>query len=110
MEGKYLRMIRRRAESPAAVAESPDWSVYIVSCADGSLYTGIAKNVEARIALHNTGRGAAYTRSRRPVRLRYSENGLTRSEALIREARIKSLPRPEKELLAAQGAPPPRAD
>ncbi|MDE2491420.1 MAG: GIY-YIG nuclease family protein [Elusimicrobia bacterium] len=73
-----------------------DWSVYIARCADDSLYTGVAKDVSARLAAHNAGRGAAYTRSRRPVRLAYREDGLTRSAALSREAAIKSLPRPEK--------------
>lgn len=100
MEDKYLRMIRRRAEGAAAGSEPPAWSVYIVRCADDSLYTGIAKNVDARVALHNTGRGAAYTRARRPVRLHYREDGLTRSEALVREARIKSLPREQKARLS----------
>ncbi|MBI3554236.1 MAG: GIY-YIG nuclease family protein [Elusimicrobia bacterium] len=91
-------MIRRMNES--AVADSPDWSVYIARCSDGSLYTGIAKDLKARIDAHNMGKGAAYTRSRRPVTLLHSEPGLTRSEALMREAAIKSLPRDRKELLA----------
>lgn len=72
------------------------WSVYLARCADKSLYTGIAKDVAARIRAHNLGRGAAYTRSRRPVRLVYRKNGLTRSAALIEEARIKALARAEK--------------
>ena len=65
-------------------------------CVDGSLYTGIAKDVRARVSAHNAGRGAAYTRSRRPVRLVYREDGFTRSTALSREARIKTLARVEK--------------
>ncbi|MBI3547830.1 MAG: GIY-YIG nuclease family protein [Elusimicrobia bacterium] len=85
------------------MAEAPgmplDWSVYVVRCGDGSLYTGIAKDVADRIERHNAGKGAAYTRSRRPVLLLYSETGLTRSQALVREARIKSLPRNKKESL-----------
>jgi putative endonuclease len=72
------------------------WSVYIARCADGSLYTGVAKDVKARLAAHNAGRGAAYTRSRRPVRLAYREDGFTRSTALSREAGIKALARAEK--------------
>ncbi len=74
-----------------------DWSVYIVCCKDGSLYTGVAKDVDARIAVHNSGKGAAYTRGRRPVSLRYREDGFTRSTALKREAGIKSLTRSQKE-------------
>lgn len=72
------------------------WSVYMVRCGDDSLYTGIAKDVTARLKKHNAGRGAAYTRSRRPVTLVYRRDGFTRSEALAREAQIKSLPRSEK--------------
>ena len=75
---------------------SADWSVYIARCADGSLYTGIAKDVRARLAVHNAGRGAAYTRPRRPLRLIYREDGMTRSAALSREAGIKSLERRDK--------------
>ncbi len=73
-----------------------EWSVYLVRCADASLYTGIAKDVAARVLAHNSGKGAAYTRSRRPVSLVYHKKGLTRSGALIEEARIKSLERAEK--------------
>ena len=73
-----------------------EWSVYLVRCADASLYTGIAKDVKARVSAHNSGKGAAYTRSRRPVSLVYHKKGLTRSAALIEEARIKSLERPDK--------------
>ncbi|MBI4371586.1 MAG: GIY-YIG nuclease family protein [Elusimicrobia bacterium] len=73
------------------------WSVYIARCADDSLYTGVAKDVEARLAAHNAGRGAAYTRTRRPVSLAWREDGLTRSAALTREARIKALRRAAKQ-------------
>ena len=103
MEPKYLRMIRAIQEPPEA---ERSWSVYIVRCADGSLYTGTAKGVEARLAKHNCGRGAAYTRSRRPVSLVYREDGLTRSEALVREAGIKSLSKPGKESLVESGGGP----
>lgn len=73
-----------------------DWSVYIARCVDGSLYTGVAKDVKARLAAHNAGKGAAYTRSRRPVRLVYREDGFTKPAALSREAGIKALTRLEK--------------
>jgi predicted GIY-YIG superfamily endonuclease len=74
-----------------------DWAVYILRCGDGSLYTGIAKNVQARLRQHNEGRGAAYTRTRLPVELLYQQEGLTHSSALIREAKIKALSRSKKE-------------
>ncbi len=81
-----------------------EWSVYMARCVDGSLYTGIAKDVTARLAAHNAGRGAAYTRSRRPVKLVYARGGFTRSSALSREAEIKALDRSGKlALLKAAG-------
>lgn len=92
MEKTYLNMIRRMADGGPS-----EWSVYIVRCVDGSFYTGVAKDVERRLGQHNAGKGAAYTRSRRPVDLRFREDGLTRSQALVREAQIKSWDRPQKE-------------
>ena len=82
------------------------WSVYIALCGDGTLYTGITKDVEARILKHNSGRGAAYTRSRLPLRLAYSRNGMTQRQALSLEARIKRLGRGEKEALIGEKAAP----
>ena len=76
-----------------------EWSVYILRCNDDTFYTGMAKDVKARLKQHNLGRGAAYTRSRRPALLLYAQNGLTRSEALVYEAKIKSLSRQQKEAL-----------
>lgn len=69
---------------------------YIVQCGDGTLYTGYAANIRARIALHNSGRGAKYTRGRLPVTLRYAERFLSRSQAQTREAQIKQLSRVQK--------------
>lgn len=90
-----------RASDTGRVRErrTRNWSLYIVRCADGTFYTGVAKDVCARLAQHNSGRGAAYTRSRRPVLLAYRTDGLTHSQALIREARIRRLSRPLKETL-----------
>jgi len=76
-----------------------EWSVYVLRCGDGSLYTGIAKNVTARLSAHSAGRGAAYTRTHLPVTLLYQETQLTRTGALRREAAIKKLPKPLKEKL-----------
>jgi predicted GIY-YIG superfamily endonuclease/2-polyprenyl-3-methyl-5-hydroxy-6-metoxy-1,4-benzoquinol methylase len=83
-----------------AEARPEQWSVYVVRCSDDSLYTGVAKDAAARIAMHNSGKGAAYTRTRRPVELLYREDGYSRSEALVREAAIKSLSREKKRALA----------
>ena len=94
METKYLKMIgRMKKRGPR------EWSVYVLRCRDGSLYTGIAKDVEARLKKHNAGKGAAYTRTHRPVELVYEESRFTRSQALVREAVVKRMPRPRKEKL-----------
>lgn len=74
-----------------SAARSP-WHVYIVKCADNTLYTGIARDIEQRIARHNDGSGAAYTRARRPVVLVHQEPATDRGSALRREAAIKRLP------------------
>jgi predicted GIY-YIG superfamily endonuclease len=73
--------------------------VYIVRCADGSLYTGYARDLDARIAAHNLGRGAKYTASRRPVTLVYSVKCRQLGTALKREYAIKQLTRSEKDRL-----------
>ncbi|MDH3687983.1 MAG: GIY-YIG nuclease family protein [Gammaproteobacteria bacterium] len=81
-----------------------DWYVYIVRCGDGSLYTGIAKDVERRVAEHNGSNllSARYTRTRRPVELVYQEGLETRSDASRREHQIKQLTKEEKEVLINQ--------
>ena len=75
--------------------------VYLVRCSDGSLYCGIAKDVEKRISVHNAGKGAKYTRPRRPVVLVYVEEADSRSDALRREIEIKKMPRRRKLALAS---------
>lgn len=77
-----------------------NWLVYIVRCADGTLYTGITNDIDRRIKEHNESPLAArYTRMRRPVVLVHVERGFDRSAALRREAQIKRLPRSMKERL-----------
>lgn len=75
------------------------WKLYILRCCDGSLYTGITTDVEKRIAVHNSGKGAKYTRGRRPVELVYSEECGDHSAALKRELEIKAMPREQKLIL-----------
>ncbi len=72
------------------------WFVYILLCRDKSLYTGIAKDVQKRFGEHLAGRGGAYTRSHKPIRILYTEPSTSRSAALIREAEIKRWPRSKK--------------
>lgn len=69
---------------------------YIVKCSDGSLYTGWTNNLEKRIRAHNEGKGAKYTKSRRPVVLVYQEEFQTREEAMRREWEIKQMTRQKK--------------
>lgn len=72
---------------------------YILLCADGTLYTGWTNNIEKRLAAHNAGTGAKYTKCRRPVKLVYQEAFATKQQAMQREAQIKRLSRKEKMLL-----------
>ena len=80
--------------------------VYIVRCADGSLYTGYARDPLARVAVHNSGRGAKYTSGRRPVRLVYAESFESVGEALRREIALKRRSREQKEALIGRRRPP----
>jgi len=73
------------------------WTVYILRCADGSFYTGITRDLSARVEAHNSGRGAKYTRSRRPVRAVFWESVDGHGAALRREQAIKKLRRSKKE-------------
>jgi uncharacterized protein (TIGR02453 family) len=77
------------------------WYVYLARCGDGTLYTGVTNDLEARERAHNLGRGAAYTRSRLPVAIVHSEPAADRGAALRRELVIKRLSRAEKERLMA---------
>jgi putative endonuclease len=76
------------------------WFVYLLKCADGSFYCGIAKNVEQRLALHEAGKGARYTRGRGPLEIIWKlSDPLTHGEALKLERRIKRMTRIQKETL-----------
>lgn len=75
------------------------WYLYILRCADGSLYTGITTDVQRRLAEHRSGKGAKYTRGRGPLELQYQEECGTHSDALKRELAVKALTRGEKEAL-----------
>ena len=72
------------------------WKLYILRCGDGTLYTGITTDVQARLEVHRSGKGAKYTRGRTPLELVYSEVCGSHSQALKRELEIKALTRDEK--------------
>ena len=86
----------RKDRKPKAKPSGEKWIVYIVRCADGSLYTGITKDVTRRCQQHNAGMASRYTRSRRPVKLIYQEAHPDQSSALKREAAIKAMNQREK--------------
>jgi putative endonuclease len=92
--------------SPEKVATP--WFVYVLRCRDGSLYTGVTTDVAARLAAHNDGQGARYTRGRGPVELVYVEPQDDRGAALRREAAIKRLSRAAKARLVGDRVAPAR--
>lgn len=77
---------------------------YLLRCADGTFYCGWTNHLMERVRMHNEGRGAKYTRGRRPVELVYYEEFATRQEAMRREYAIKRLSRKDKQLLMERGA------
>lgn len=77
---------------------------YILRCRDNTLYTGWTNDIEKRVADHNSGKGAKYTRSRKPVELIYYEQFETKEEAMRREYEIKQFTRKQKEQLIEQGS------
>ena len=93
-----MKKITAKADSSADT-----WFVYILRCADGSLYTGITKDVIRRCEQHNAGTASRYTRGRLPVSVVYQEPQATRSLASKREAAIKAMSRQGKESLIHSG-------
>ena len=79
-----------------------NWKVYILRCGDGTLYTGITTDVQARLAVHQSGKGAKYTRGRGPLEVAYTEACPDKGTALRRELAIKALTKEEKEKLIAK--------
>lgn len=78
------------------------WSVYIILCSDGSLYTGISTDVERRFLQHSTGKGAKYFRGRAPLAVAYQEGGHSRISASRRESVIKKMSRLQKQALISE--------
>jgi predicted GIY-YIG superfamily endonuclease len=88
------------------IAVDVTWTLYMVRCSDGSLYTGITNDLERRLSMHDAGKGARYTRGRGPVTLVYREACADRSLASRREAAVKRLTRVAKHELVASFRPP----
>jgi putative endonuclease len=85
------------------MSDDLEFWVYMLKCADGSLYTGQTNDLSRRVLLHNAGKGAIFTRGRRPVVLVYAEKLATRGDALRKEEEIRKLSRRRKELLLKTG-------
>jgi predicted GIY-YIG superfamily endonuclease len=86
----------KKGRKPRPKPPGDRWFVYLLRCGDGTLYTGIAKDVDRRCQQHNAGTASRYTRSRLPVVVVYQESHASRSLALRREAAIKALSRQQK--------------
>ena len=94
-------------EPDAAPQERPAFYVYVLACADGTLYTGYTNDVEQRARTHNAGKGAKYTRSRTPVEVVAQARFATKHEAMSAEYRFKRLTRRQKERLVRRAAREP---
>ena len=98
MNPRYKAMLdgMQAQEKGAPKKRREKWFLYILRCADESLYTGITKDLERRFKMHAEGKGARYTRTRRPLQMVYREACRTRTEALVRECFVKALPKTKK--------------
>jgi len=101
---KYERMLegmqRNQKKTPKKRAEK--WFLYMLRCTDASLYTGIAKDIDKRFKVHSSGKGARYTRARLPVEIVYRETCESRTDALVREFKVKKLsPKRKRTLVEA---------
>lgn len=98
MKPRYKYMLNRMREKEEAWPRKKrdPWFLYILECSGGSLYTGIAKNLEKRLKMHNNGKASKFTRAHLPVKLLYHETCSSRTQALIRECAVKAMPRKRK--------------
>jgi predicted GIY-YIG superfamily endonuclease len=105
MKPRYKRMVERmqvrESRGMEYASDTAVWSLYILQCSDGSLYTGVTNDVDRRLKQHQDGKASHYTRTRRPVILVYREKCGNRSQALTRECAVKALGRERKEALIA---------
>lgn len=93
------RMVEKESQK-ACVSEPEPWFLYMLECADGSFYTGVTKDLDRRLAMHQAGKASRYTRTRLPVRIVYQETLEGRTRALVRECAVKKLSREKKEALS----------
>jgi putative endonuclease len=108
MDAKYKRMLEGLAKKEAKKTKrrksrEEKWFLYILKCCNDTFYTGITNDLARRFKMHQEGKAAKYTRTRRPVELLYQETCGSRSLALIRECEVKGWPRSKKEALIKNG-------
>ncbi len=99
---QMLKVMQAKGETPAPGPEKT-WSLYILECSDGSLYTGVTNDLERRVGQHNAGTASKYTRTRLPVSLVYHEQCGSRTAALVGECRVKEMSRKQKVRLIGTG-------
>lgn len=104
VEVRYSHESQAEGDSIQSSKTESSVFVYILRCGDGTLYTGVARDVERRLGQHRRGKGARYTRGRGPLELVYREKRASLSDALVREAEIKRWKRARKEKLILEGA------
>jgi putative endonuclease len=101
-EAKLKKATAKSRQDPAAGGKNRErWFLYILKCCNDTFYTGITNDLDRRFKMHQDGKAAKYTRTRRPVELLYQETCGSRSQALIRECEVKGWPRGKKERLIA---------
>lgn len=99
MNHRYKQMLagmQAKEKKTRKTKRGDTWFLYILRCNDQSLYTGITKDIERRFQMHSAGKGARYTRARRPLEVVYRETCKTRTRALVRECVVKALPKSKK--------------
>ena len=106
MHPTHKRMIQKMADDQKGKRKPvcDPWFLYILCCQDGTYYTGVTKDLERRLKMHNDGRASRYTRARRPVTLIYQEDCRGRAQALMRECAVKALSRKQKDQLVLNGS------
>jgi putative endonuclease len=101
---KYERMLEgmQKNQKKAGKKRAEKWFLYMLKCSDATLYTGVAKDIEKRFKVHSSGKGARYTRARLPLEIVYRETCKSRTDALVREFKIKKLnPKHKRTLVEA---------
>ena len=99
MKKTYKKMLKLMAQKPSVNSKIDKWFLYILQCQDQTFYTGITKDLQRRLKMHNQGKASKYTRVRRPVTMIYMEKCAGRTAAMVRECQVKAMPRIRKERL-----------